>query len=155
MPSRFTPMVCATLFAAGGCHAPDRAPATAVAAAPTVASQLFRMADTKTTTLPVATLHFALENAATRSLRDLLVGSVVLQPGQQLHPPHQHAEEEFLYLVSGSGRWSLEGREFPAQTGDLLYLEPWAMHGITNTGSEPLTFFVLKWNGNGQEVPTH
>lgn len=122
--------------------------------APNVPSQLIRQADGKNTELPVAKLHFALEGATTRSLRDLLIGSIELAPGQQLHPPHVHAEEEFLWLASGSGVWSLAGREFEARQGDLLYIEPWVEHGLTNTGAAPLTFFVVKWNGNGHAVPT-
>lgn len=120
---------------------------------PTLHTQLFRQDEATAQTLPVAKLHFPLEHAATRSLRDLLVGSVEVAPGEQLHPPHQHAEEEFLWLVSGSGRWTIGDEEVEARPGDLLYLEPWVMHGILNTGSTPLTFFVVKWNGNGMETP--
>ncbi len=127
-------------------HPADRLPAD-------TPTQLIRQADGKNRELPVAKLHFALEGATTRSLRDLLIGSIELAPGQQLHPPHIHAEEEFLWLASGSGVWSLAGREFEAQQGDLLYIEPWVEHGLTNTGSTPLTFFVVKWNGNGHPVP--
>jgi hypothetical protein len=30
----------------------------------------------------------------TYTLRDVLTGTVTLKPGQEPHPPHQHAEEE-------------------------------------------------------------
>lgn len=89
----------------------------------------------------------------TRSLRDLLTGVAVIEPGQEIHPPHQHAEEEFLYLAKGEGTWHLAGKEFAAHEGDLLYVEPWVMHGIKNTGKAPLTFFVVKWNGKQLALP--
>jgi mannose-6-phosphate isomerase-like protein (cupin superfamily) len=77
----------------------------------------------------------------------------VLKPGQQIHPPHQHSDEEFLFVTEGSGRWHLDGKDFPANKGDAIYAAPWVVHGITNTGSAPLTFVVFNWNGKGVKAP--
>ena len=73
----------------------------------------------------------------------------VIKPGESVHPAHRHAEEEFLVVTKGEGRWHVAGKEYPAKEGDVLYVEPWVMHGLVNTGSEPLTFFVVKWNSKG------
>ena len=35
----------------------------------------------------------------------------------------------------------------------MMYAEPWDWHGITNTGDTPLTFFVVKWDNKGVELP--
>jgi quercetin dioxygenase-like cupin family protein len=88
-----------------------------------------------------------------RSLKDLLVGACVLEPGQQIHPAHVHAEEEFLYVAKGEGTWNLNGKESAAHEGDLLYVKPWELHGLLNTGKEKLTFLVVKWNGRQLPVP--
>lgn len=88
-----------------------------------------------------------------RSLKDLLVGTCVLEPGQQIHPAHVHAEEEFLYVAKGEGTWNLNGKESAAHEGDLLYVKPWDLHGLLNTGKEKLTFLVVKWNGRQLPVP--
>jgi mannose-6-phosphate isomerase-like protein (cupin superfamily) len=85
----------------------------------------------------------------TFTLRDTLTGTVTLKPGQEPHPPHTHAEEEFLYIAEGSGEWHLDGKNFPAAKGDTIYTEPWVIHGIRNTGTAPLTFVVVKWNTKG------
>ena len=61
--------------------------------------------------------------------------------------------EEFLVVTEGSGRWHLDGKEFPAAKGDAIYAAPWVMHGITNTGTVPLTWVVFKWNGKGVKAP--
>ena len=82
-----------------------------------------------------------------------LAAVAVIKPGQQNHPPHQHADEEFLFVTEGSGRWHLDGKEFPAAKGDAIYAAPWVMHGITNTGNVPLTWVVFKWNGKGVKAP--
>jgi mannose-6-phosphate isomerase-like protein (cupin superfamily) len=82
-----------------------------------------------------------------------LAAVAVIKPGQQNHPPHQHSDEEFLFVTEGSGRWHLAGKEFPAAKGDAIYAAPWVMHGITNTGNAPLTWVVFKWNGKGVKAP--
>ncbi len=84
---------------------------------------------------------------------DALAALAVIKPGQALHPAHRHVEEEYLLVTEGEGVWYLDGKEFPAHKGDVLYVEPWAMHGLINTGKEPLTFFVVKWNSKGVELP--
>lgn len=89
----------------------------------------------------------------TYGLRDVLTGTVTLKPGQEPHPPHQHAEEEFLYISEGSGQWHLNGKDFAAAKGDTIYTAPWDVHGIKNTGRTPLTFVVFKWNTKGMASP--
>jgi mannose-6-phosphate isomerase-like protein (cupin superfamily) len=82
-----------------------------------------------------------------------LAATAVIKPGQQNHPPHRHSDEEFLLVTEGSGRWHLDGKEFPAAKGDMIYAAPWVMHGITNTSGAPLTWVVFKWNAKGIKPP--
>ena len=64
----------------------------------------------------------------TRSTKDVLTAVAVVEPGKAVHRAHRHAQEEYLAVVSGSGTWSLDGKEFPAVLGDILYVEPWVYH---------------------------
>jgi len=65
----------------------------------------------------------------------------------------QAPPEEFLYVAKGEGTWHFQGKDVAAHEGDTLYVKPWDLHGITNTGKEKLTFFVVKWNGRQLPVP--
>jgi mannose-6-phosphate isomerase-like protein (cupin superfamily) len=85
----------------------------------------------------------------TRGTRDGLAAVAVIRPGQEIHPPHEHAEEEYLMVLEGEGTWHLNGRERPARAGDMQYAAPWDVHGIRNTGRVPLRFVVWKWNSKG------
>ena len=85
--------------------------------------------------------------------KDLLSGTATIKPGMEIHPPHKHAEEEFLMVISGAGEWTVGEETFAAETGDMLYSKAWDLHGIKNTGDEPLTFVFWKWNSKGIEVP--
>ena len=89
----------------------------------------------------------------TPGTKDVLVAVAVVEPGKALHRAHRHTHEEYLIVVSGSGTWSLAGKEFPANRGDILYVEPWVYHGLTNTGEEPVIFAVVRYNPKGTEIP--
>jgi len=83
----------------------------------------------------------------------VLTAQLEFLPGKQLQPPHQHADEEFQYVIEGSGTWSLNGVESPLAAGDLMYSKPWDWHGIRNSGDKPLRFFVFKWRARGVAAP--
>ena len=82
-----------------------------------------------------------------------LTGMAVIQPGFEIHPPHVHADEEYLVITKGEGEWSVKGETFKASTGDMLYASPWDEHGVKNTGDEPLVFVVFKWHSKNNAVP--
>jgi mannose-6-phosphate isomerase-like protein (cupin superfamily) len=89
----------------------------------------------------------------TDATRNVFVATATVEPGKAVHHAHRHVEEEYLLITKGSGTWHLDGREFPAETGDMLYVAPWIYHGIRNTGTEPLEFVVFKYHGKGVPAP--
>jgi len=122
--------------------APSAEPASSVMTQATAATEAFEWGTFYT--------YFTDE---TYGMKDLLSGIAVIKPGWEIHPPHQHAEEEFLMVTQGTGTWTVNGKSFEAKPGDLLYAYPWEWHGVKNTGEEPLTFVVFKWNNQGVAVP--
>ena len=56
-----------------------------------------------------------------------------------------HADEEFMYLVEGSGKWTVGDKTQSAKAGDVLYAAPNVVHGLRNSSDKPLKFFVVKW----------
>ena len=93
------------------------------------------------------------DSTSTYGTENMLTAQLEFLPGQRLQPPHQHANEEFQYVMEGSGTWFLNGIETPIHKGDLMYAKPWDMHGISNTGTDTLRFFVVKWNNKGVAKP--
>lgn len=94
--------------------------------------------------------YFAGESFATQKS---LTAVAIVEPGKAVHRAHRHSMEEYLILVEGSGVWSLDGKETLAKAGDVLYVEPWVYHGLTNTGDKPLKFVVVRYDGKGTEAP--
>ena len=85
--------------------------------------------------------------------KDVLTAVAIVEPGKSVHKAHRHAQEEYLIVAEGSGTWSLDGKESPANRGDVLYAEPWVYHGLTNTGDKPLIFVVVRYNAKGVKPP--
>ena len=88
-------------------------------------------------------------DGSTSGLKSLVIGSIVLNPGAEPHPPHTHPEEEILLVTEGTGEISVKGNASAAGPGALLYTAPNELHGICNTGATPLTFYFIKWIAAG------
>lgn len=111
------------------------------------------MSDTETLNEQFGTVNLFTEGISTFGTEGTVTGILTLKPGSEAHPPHKHAEEEFLLVTKGSGTWSLNGEEFPANRGDLLYAAPWDLHGIINSDTVDLEFYFIKWNNKGVTSP--
>jgi mannose-6-phosphate isomerase-like protein (cupin superfamily) len=88
-------------------------------------------------------------NGPTDQLDGLCVGMCVLDPGSSPHPPHRHPEEEFMIVASGTGEIECAGKTTAVGPGAVMYCAGDVLHGITNTGKVPLTFYWSKWLGKG------
>jgi mannose-6-phosphate isomerase-like protein (cupin superfamily) len=84
---------------------------------------------------------------ATPSARSFVVGQARLDPGKEPHPVHTHPEEEVLIVTAGKGEIICDGKKTDISSGSVMYTSPNAPHGIKNTGSDPLTFYFVKWVG--------
>jgi mannose-6-phosphate isomerase-like protein (cupin superfamily) len=76
-----------------------------------------------------------------------VTGRFVLQPGKSPHAPHTHPEEEVMIIESGNGEIFCDGKTTKVGPGSVMYATPNVSHGITNTGSEPIVFYYVKWEG--------
>jgi mannose-6-phosphate isomerase-like protein (cupin superfamily) len=82
---------------------------------------------------------------STEQIRSMTAGSLRLKPRMSPHPPHQHPEEEFLLVTEGTGEISLDGKVTKVANGSMMYCAAGRLHGITNTGKNPLLFYFYKW----------
>jgi mannose-6-phosphate isomerase-like protein (cupin superfamily) len=91
-------------------------------------------------------VHF---NGPTDMLTGMCTGMAVLDPGATPHPPHRHPEEEFLIIAEGTGEIECDGKITQSGPGAIMYCAGNVLHGITNTGKVPLTFYWSKWLAQG------
>jgi quercetin dioxygenase-like cupin family protein len=78
----------------------------------------------------------------------LVVGRTVLPPGAR-HERHRHPNcNEFLVVMTGSGRiYTDEGTE-PSRAGDVVFTPAGHWHGFDNTGDEDV-LLIWGWEGAG------
>ena len=92
---------------------------------------------------------FIYYNGPTDQLSGVSAGACVLEPGMSPHPPHRHAEEEFLIVGEGTGEILCDGKVTMVGPGAMMYCAGNTLHGITNTGQAPMTFYWSKWMAKG------
>jgi quercetin dioxygenase-like cupin family protein len=84
-------------------------------------------------------------NGPTDQLSAVSMGMAVLEPGGAPHEPHRHPEEEFMLVASGTGEIEVGGITTQVAPGSVMYCAGDTLHGILNTGAEPMTFYWSKW----------
>ena len=60
---------------------------------------------------------------------------VVLEPGS-------HETAETYVILEGEGEMTFARDKRKVKRGDFVYLPPWCVHGIENTGIEPLVVLI-------------
>jgi mannose-6-phosphate isomerase-like protein (cupin superfamily) len=78
-----------------------------------------------------------------------VTGRFIIDPGKSPHAPHVHDDEEVLIVETGHGEIICDGKTTKVGPGSVMYSTPNAAHGINNTGSEPLSFYFVKWIPKG------
>lgn len=66
-----------------------------------------------------------------------------LNPGRTSHPPHQHAQEEFIILQDGTLDVGINGAVERAGPGSLFFFAANDWHNVNNAGDEPATYLVF------------
>jgi|TARA_R110000824_G_scaffold103358_4_gene245526 mannose-6-phosphate isomerase-like protein (cupin superfamily) len=64
-----------------------------------------------------------------------------INPGEEISYQYHHGRDEFWYISSGQGVFTIEDEERGALPGDVLLIARGEKHKIKNTGNFPLTIF--------------
>jgi mannose-6-phosphate isomerase-like protein (cupin superfamily) len=57
-------------------------------------------------------------------------------------PPGSHETEETYVILEGQGHMTFANFQRDVKKGDFVYLPPWCLHGVENTGIEPLVILI-------------
>lgn len=68
----------------------------------------------------------------------------VVKPHEATHPPHQHAEDEFFFVMEGKAEFYLDGKTKVAEPYTSFYCPSNSEHGIRNVGDTLLKYLVIK-----------
>ena len=88
------------------------------------------------------------------------VAEMVIEPGGREGDPsnRHHGADQWLYVVSGAGVASVNGKTVPLRAGVLILIEKNDRHEIKNTGRECLRtlnyYTPPAYTDGGDELPT-
>lgn len=68
----------------------------------------------------------------------------VVAPGQGTHAPHEHAEDEFFFVLEGTAEFHLDGKTATGGPMSSFYCPSGSSHGIRNVGDTELKYLVIK-----------
>jgi mannose-6-phosphate isomerase-like protein (cupin superfamily) len=74
-------------------------------------------------------------------------GIFVVFPGIRHGRYHYHEKREGIFvIISGKARMKVEGKEYPIEAGDIIYLSPGEKHTITNESGKEFRFMEFFTN---------
>ncbi len=80
------------------------------------------------------------------------MGLATILPGKH-NPVHYHPNcEEVLFVISGQGLHSYDGRTIPLKGGMTIRIPAKVKHNLVNTGTEPLRTLVAYSSGDRKTV---
>lgn len=79
----------------------------------------------------------------TRTLKIFECHISTLNPGEISHPPHQHPQEELIFLKTGVLEVSINGSTTKVGAGSLFFFASNDFHNVRNVGDQPATYLVL------------
>ena len=113
-------------------------------AAPVMRSRVFDSIHIKPETTKAGARR-AVFDAPTATLERFESHVTSLNPGQSLHPPHKHVEEEMMIVREGTLEATLNGQATRVEVGGMIFCASGEMHGLKNVGTTRATYYVLKW----------
>ena len=107
-------------------------------------SSFFDWSRLKGTPTPVG-VYRGVCDGPTATFERLEIHVTTLLPGRSSHPPHTHAQEEFILVREGTVEALINGQPHRAGAGSFFTYASRDPHNLTNVGSEPATYYVINF----------
>ena len=72
-----------------------------------------------------------------------LFNLMIIEPGNRIGEHTHEGDNEIFYFLSGTGEYNDNGTIVQVGPGDTTICNDGEMHGLVNTGDEPLKFIAL------------
>ena len=88
-------------------------------------------------------MHLIAESVEELYGKGRLFNLMVLAPGNSIGEHYHEGDNEIFYFLSGTGEYNNNGTKVQVCPGDTTICSDGEMHGLVNTGDEPLKFIAL------------
>ncbi len=83
-------------------------------------------------------------DAPTATLQEFECHITTLNPGEMPHPPHHHADEEFMIIREGTLAAAQGDKTNIVTAGGIIFEGSNEEHGVRNIGTNRATYYVFK-----------
>ena len=81
------------------------------------------------------------------NLKNLVLSSTALNPGQQTTGHSHEGQEEIYFFVSGNGAIQIDNDLYNASAGDVFLIKDGAFHKVFNKSDNEQLYFVCVFQG--------
>jgi (S)-ureidoglycine aminohydrolase len=81
----------------------------------------------------------------TAMLKRLEMHVTTLNAGLKSHAPHTHTAKEIIVMKEGDTEMQIGDKTFKGKEGSVYFMESNVLHGITNIGTTPCTYFAIQF----------
>lgn len=67
----------------------------------------------------------------------------VIEPGASIGEHRHDSDEEFYYILEGTGEMTLDGKVVAVQEGDFCFTQSGHRHSLRNTGAQSMRLLVV------------
>jgi quercetin dioxygenase-like cupin family protein len=78
-----------------------------------------------------------------------IIVALMRMPASTGAAPHSHPNEQWIYVVEGRFRANIDGKEFEATPGTVLYIPSNVVHSVKATAESDGVFFTAKDASHG------
>ena len=82
-----------------------------------------------------------------KTLKNLVVSSTHLKPGQETRGHKHSGQEEVYYFISGTGMIQIDEDRYTVGPGDVFLIEDGAFHKVFNRSDSAPLYFVCVFDG--------
>lgn len=111
---------------------------------PVMHSTVFNWADLKVSTTKMGERR-AVFDAPTPTLSNFECHITTLNPGEEPHAPHRHADEELMIVKEGTLAALQGDKTNIVAAGGIIFEASNELHGLRNIGTNRATYFVIKY----------
>jgi mannose-6-phosphate isomerase-like protein (cupin superfamily) len=72
-------------------------------------------------------------------------GAWVVLPAGEVSTAHSHDEAEVFFVVSGTGRLTIDAETRTVSAGDTVFIAPGSSHELVNDGPERVVYISIWW----------
>lgn len=84
--------------------------------------------------------------------KNVVVQEVKIKPGETAKAHHHKIQTEIFYFLNEYGHWLINGEKKTFNKGDILVIEPFDSHEVSNPTKEEYLYLAFKYDYDPEDL---